>query len=665
MFNKILIANRGEIACRVITTARKLGIRTVAVFSDADANARHVKLADEAYCIGAAAASESYLLGEKIIEVARSANAEAIHPGYGFLSENANFSRLCKEANIVFIGPPESAIEAMGSKSSAKAIMSKANVPLVPGYYGDNQDDSFLLAKAQKIGFPVLIKASAGGGGKGMRIVEAEADFLESLSSCRRESMASFGDQEVLLEKYLTTPRHIEIQVFVDSQQNAVHLFERDCSVQRRYQKVIEEAPAPGLTKETRNKMGQVAIAAAKAINYEGAGTVEFLYDSGNFYFMEMNTRLQVEHPVTEMITGVDLVEWQLLVANGLPLPMTQDQLSINGHAFEVRLYAEDPAQNFLPSTGTITLLETPSQNQHVRIDTGIEPGDEISIYYDPMIAKLIVWDADRSKALNRLRGALSDYQVVGVETNLSYALAITGNKAFQEGQVSTDFINLYGDELIKEYDEPGELDYAIAGLYEYCLRQNQAIENASLSNEPDSPWHEVTGWQSNLTTKYHFNYQSTYDDQITEICVHMKKSDLVITTNEQTFLASGKLLDSTLQATIGTRRMNLVIEESQDVIHILSHGRHIKLKRYNIDHVLGDDNVSSKITAPMHGSIITLHVEQGESVSAGQALVTMEAMKMEHVITSPVKGFVEEILVSENDLIEEGIELIKLADHE
>ncbi|TRZ58399.1 MAG: ATP-grasp domain-containing protein, partial [Rhodocyclaceae bacterium] len=424
MFDKILIANRGEIACRVIKTARRLGIRTVAVYSAADAQARHVRMADEAVLLGPAAARESYLAGDKILAAAKQTGAQAIHPGYGFLSENAVFAEACQRAGVVFIGPPVAAIKAMGSKSAAKALMAEAGVPLVPGYHGDQQAPEFLKTHAEAIGYPVLIKASAGGGGKGMRVVTRPMDFLEALASCKREGQSSFGDEQVLLERYLQRPRHIEMQIFGDTLGNVVHLFERDCSVQRRHQKVLEEAPAPGMTTERRAAMGKAAVDAAKAVGYVGAGTVEFIADhdfasSGTFFFMEMNTRLQVEHPVTEMITGLDLVEWQLLVAAGEPLPLAQEQLAIRGHALEARIYAEDPDKGFLPSTGRLVHLAPPDESLHVRVDTGVEQGDEITPHYDPMISKLIVWDETRERTLARMLQALAQYRVVGVANNV------------------------------------------------------------------------------------------------------------------------------------------------------------------------------------------------------------------------------------------------------
>ncbi len=414
MFGTILIANRGEIACRVIRTARRMGIRSVAVFSEVDREAPHVALADVAYPIGPGPARESYLRADRILQAARASGAEAIHPGYGFLSENADFAQACASAGIVFIGPPPDAIRAMGSKSAAKALMQRADVPLVPGYHGEAQEESRLAEEAARIGYPVLIKASAGGGGKGMRVVEGAADFADALALAQGEARASFGDDRVLIERYLSRPRHIEMQVFADAHGNVVHLFERDCSIQRRYQKVVEEAPAPGMTAERREAMGRAACAAARAVGYQGAGTVEFIVEGDAFYFMEMNTRLQVEHPVTEMVTGQDLVEWQLRVAAGETLPLPQDAIRLQGHAIEVRLYAEDPARDYMPSTGTLQRLRPPAEGPHVRVDAGVSEGGAITVHYDPMIAKLIVWDTTRADAIRRLQAALAEYQVVG-----------------------------------------------------------------------------------------------------------------------------------------------------------------------------------------------------------------------------------------------------------
>src|SRR5262249_55678955 len=466
MFAKILIANRGEIACRVIKTARRMGIKTVAVYSDADRNAMHVAMADEAVHIGPSPARESYLVADKVMEGAKGTGAEAIHPGYGFLSENAGFAEACAKAGIVFIGPPPSAIRAMGSKSEAKKIMEKAKVPLVPGYHGDDQSPALLAKEAARIGFPVLIKASAGGGGKGMRVVEAADKFKEALEGAKREAKASFADDHVLVEKYLTRPRHIEIQVFADTHGNCLYLFERDCSIQRRHQKVIEEAPAPGMEPARRRQMGEAAVAAAKAIGYGGGGTGEFIANQdGTFYFREMNTRLRVEPPVTEMIPGQDLVEWQFVVAAGGRMPMTQEQLRIDGHAVEVRLYAEDPNRNFLPSTGTLVHLRLPAEDEHVRVDTGVRQGDTVTPFYDPMIAKVIVHDGDRPSAMRRMAGLMGETEVVGVTTNAALLKALCSHKAFVGGEIDTGFIERHRDELFAKPAPADDRAFAVATL--------------------------------------------------------------------------------------------------------------------------------------------------------------------------------------------------------
>ncbi|HMV93968.1 MAG TPA: acetyl/propionyl/methylcrotonyl-CoA carboxylase subunit alpha, partial [Thauera aminoaromatica] len=501
MFDKILIANRGEIACRVIKTARRMGIKTVAVYSEADANARHVRLADEAVLIGPAAARESYLVIDKIIAAAKQTGAQAIHPGYGFLSENEDFCHACEREGIVFIGPPVSAIRAMGSKSEAKKLMEAAGVPLTPGYHGDDQDPAWLHQQADAIGYPVLIKAAAGGGGKGMRLVDRSEDFIDLLASCKREAISSFGDDHVLVEKYITKPRHIEIQVFGDTHGNVVYLFERDCSVQRRHQKVLEEAPAPGMTLERRAAMGKAAVDAAKAVGYVGAGTVEFIANQdGSFYFMEMNTRLQVEHPVTEMITGLDLVEWQLRVASGEKLPLAQEQLQIRGHALEARIYAEDPAKGFLPSTGKLVHLAPPAESLHVRVDTGVEEGDEISPHYDPMIAKLIVWDINRDRALARMLQALADYRVVGVANNIEFLSRLTACPAFAGADLDTGLIEREKAYLFPADEAvPAEV-LQIAALAELLRDAAFADRRAARGADPASPWHARDGWRMNAT---------------------------------------------------------------------------------------------------------------------------------------------------------------------
>ncbi|MFN7097754.1 MAG: acetyl/propionyl/methylcrotonyl-CoA carboxylase subunit alpha, partial [Gammaproteobacteria bacterium] len=445
MFNSILIANRGEIACRVMRTAKRMGLRCIAVYSDADAHAPHVKMADEAYHLGPAPARTSYLDAEKILAIAKLSNADAIHPGYGFLSENAEFAKQCETAGIIFIGPPASAITAMGSKSNAKQLMEKAGVPLIPGYHGKDQSAAAFIKAAEKIGYPVLLKAAAGGGGKGMRVVNQASEMEIALAAAKREGLSSFGDDYILVEKYLAKPRHVEIQVFSDQHHHHLYLYERDCSIQRRHQKIIEEAPAPDMTDKLRSAMGAAAVACAKAIGYVGAGTIEFLLDEdGQFYFMEMNTRLQVEHPVTEMITGLDLVEWQLRVAAGEKMPLTQAQIPLHGHAIEVRIYAEDPAHDFLPSIGTIHYLQQPQLQNWLRVDTGVETGSQISQYYDPMIAKLIVWGESRTEAILRLLQALAHYHVCGVQTNLALLANIASHPDYQTAKVFTHFIDVH-----------------------------------------------------------------------------------------------------------------------------------------------------------------------------------------------------------------------------
>ncbi len=499
MFQKILIANRGEIACRVIKTARRLGIATVAVYSEADADARHVRLADEAVLIGPAAPRESYLVIDKMIAAAQQTGARAIHPGSGFLSENPDFAEACAANGIVFIGPPAGAIRAMGSKSTAKALMARAGIPLTPGYHGDNQEPAFLREQANQIGYPVLIKASAGGGGKGMRVVERAEDFETALASCQREASSAFGDARVLVEKYLTQPRHIEIQVFGDAHGNTMHLFERDCSVQRRHQKVLEEAPAPGMTSERRAAMGKAAVAAAKAVGYIGAGTVEFIVSPESvFYFMEMNTRLQIEHPITEMITGLDLVEWQLRVACGEPLPLTQEQLQIHGHALEARIYAEDPAKGFLPSTGKLAHLAPPEENLHVRVDTGVEEGDEIGPFYDPMIAKLIVWDTSREQALARMLQALARYRIVGVANNVDFLSRLVASPAFTRADLDTGLIERERDFLFVTGSPIPREVFLVAALATLLREEARASSEASSHSDPLSPWHWRDGWRLN-----------------------------------------------------------------------------------------------------------------------------------------------------------------------
>jgi 3-methylcrotonyl-CoA carboxylase alpha subunit len=664
MFEKILIANRGEIACRVAHTCKRLGVRTVAVYSEADTHARHVALCDEAYLLGPAPARDSYLKVDLLLQIARQSGAQALHPGYGFLSENAEFAEACQAAGLVFIGPPPAAIRAMGSKSAAKAIMAKAGVPLVPGYHGNDQSLATLARAADEIGYPVLIKASAGGGGKGMRVVESAAQLAEGLAAAQREALAAFGDDQVLIEKYLFRPRHIEIQVFADRYGHALYLFERDCSVQRRHQKILEEAPAPGMTPERRREMGEAAVAAARAIGYEGAGTVEFIaHQDGNFYFMEMNTRLQVEHPVTEMITGQDLVEWQLLVAAGEPLPRTQDQLAIHGHAFEARLYAEDPDREFLPSIGRLEHLRTPAENLHVRIDTGVRQNDEVSPHYDPMIAKLIVWDQDRPSALRRLRQALADYQIVGVATNLRLLSALAAHPAFAAGEVNTGFIEYHRPALFPDKQTVSDRILALATLGRLLYVEREAASRARQSGDPWSPWHSTSAWRLNDD-----NMQTLYfrdGDREVTVTAHYCGAHIRLDLPGGSLPVSGELEgEGDLVADLdGVRVRATLVRQGEDMV-ILSQGESHLLTVHNpLTEGMEDELDAGSLAAPMPGAVIQIMVREGDAVAAGDPLLILEAMKMEHTITAPRAGTVERLHFKVGDQVQEGVELLVLSD--
>jgi 3-methylcrotonyl-CoA carboxylase alpha subunit len=661
MFAKILIANRGEIACRVIRTARRLAIRTVAVYSEADARAQHVLAADEAYRIGPAAAKESYLRGDRILEVARASGAQAIHPGYGFLSENEDFAEACERAGIAFIGPPASAIRAMGLKSASKRIMEQAGVPLVPGYHGDDQSPALLQREADRIGYPVLIKASAGGGGKGMRIVEASAEFAAALASCKREAASAFGDDAVLIEKYLRRPRHIEIQVFGDRHGNCVHLFERDCSVQRRHQKVLEEAPAPGMTPERRAAMGSAAVAAAKAIGYVGAGTVEFIADqSGTFHFMEMNTRLQVEHPVTEMITGQDLVEWQLRVARGEPLPLRQDALAIDGHALEARIYAEDPAKGFLPATGRIVHLGTPPASRHVRIDTGVAAGDEISPHYDPMIAKLIVWERDRPAALARMRAALEQFQVVGVTTNVAFLGRLVASKAFAGADLDTGLIERSRDELFPPPAPASDEVLAAATLAELARHDREAREHAAASGDPWSPWGACDGWRLNQDNHHVLVFRE--GEREVAVTAHYRRDGYEVELPGGRRMLSGETAGASgIRAWLDGEALAATVVRSGATIDVFHGAERHSLELHDpwLAGVEGDAH-GGGLAAPMPGKVIAVLVAAGAAVERGAPLVIMEAMKMEHTITAPAAGTVKEILYAVGEQVAEGAELIR-----
>ncbi|MFC4161524.1 acetyl/propionyl/methylcrotonyl-CoA carboxylase subunit alpha [Chitinimonas lacunae] len=663
MFKKILIANRGEIACRVIRSADRLGIDSVAVYSDADADARHVKLAGEAFRLGPPAPKASYLRGDRLIELARQSGAEAIHPGYGFLSENEDFAAACAAAGVVFIGPPAAAIAAMGSKSAAKRLMEQAAVPLVPGYHGDDQDAALLAREAERIGYPVLIKASAGGGGKGMKIVERREDFAAQLASAQREAQASFGDDRVLIEKYLTRPRHIEIQVFADSHGNVVYLFERDCSVQRRHQKVLEEAPAPGMNEERRRQMGEAAVNAARAIGYVGAGTVEFIVDtlSGEFYFMEMNTRLQVEHPVTEMITGQDLVEWQLRVASGERLPLTQEQLRIHGHAFEARVYAEAPARDFLPQIGHLRHLREPAQSAHVRIDTGVEAGDEISPYYDPMIAKLIVWDESRERALDRLAQALADYEIVGLDTNLDFLGRLARHPAFRAAELDTGFIGRHQAELIPPPPEPSREVLALAALAELCSVAAEREAARLRSDDPDSPWHAVTGWRLNQDNRHALHFR--HGEREYAVVAHYRPDHFVLELGEHKLRATARLDgDGRLRADLDGHRVSASALREEKTLTLLFAGAAYELEPFNpLLAGLAAEDDSGGLTAPMPGTVVAVHVKAGDTVEKGAPLMILEAMKMEHTIAAPFDGTVESVFFLAGEQVKEGAALLAL----
>jgi len=665
MFNKILIANRGEIACRVIKTARRMGIRTVAVYSEADAGARHVRLADEAVCIGAPPPRESYLVVDKIIAAALATGAQAVHPGYGFLSENEEFAEACAKNGIVFIGPPVTAIRAMGSKSEAKKLMEKAGVPLTPGYHGDNQDPDLLWKEADQIGYPVLIKAAAGGGGKGMRAVAASGDFLEALSSCKREAASSFGDQHVLIEKYLQRPRHIEIQVFGDSHGNCVYLFERDCSVQRRHQKVLEEAPAPGMTPGRRAAMGKAAVDAAKAVGYVGAGTVEFIVNQdGTFYFMEMNTRLQVEHPVTEMITGLDLVEWQLKVGAGETLPLRQEQLVIRGHALEARIYAEDPDKGFLPSVGRLIHLAPPAETLNVRVDTGVEQDDEISPHYDPMIAKLIVWDGSdtnaRERALARMLQALADYRVVGVSNNIGFLSRLVACPAFAQADLDTGLIERERAFLFPEGTEPPAEAWLVAALAELIRDQQYAEAEAVESGDPFSPWHARDGWRLNGNARREIRLRAGETEKA--VNAGYAGDSFVLEFEGQTVTAAGRFTGgSELRVDLGGRRINVTVVSANEKRHVFIDGVSFVFAAIDpLFHAGSGGGAEGGLTAPMPGKVIALIAPVGGRVEKGAPLLILEAMKMEHTIAAPASGTVKAFLFNVGEQVSDGAELVE-----
>ncbi|MGI5310066.1 acetyl/propionyl/methylcrotonyl-CoA carboxylase subunit alpha [Rheinheimera sp. WS51] len=654
MFRKILIANRGEIACRIIDTAHKLGIRCVAVYSEADANARHVRMADEAYLLGPAPSKDSYLRLDKIIAIAQKSGAEAIHPGYGFLAENEQFAQACADADIVFIGPPVSAITAMGSKSAAKNIMQKAGVPLVPGYHGEDQSDAKLAEESAKVGYPQLLKAAYGGGGKGMRVVWSEDEFASALAGARREATAGFGNDKMLIERYLTKPRHIEIQVFADNHGNAVYLAERDCSIQRRHQKVIEEAPAPNFTQQQRESMGEAAVKAAQAIDYRGAGTVEFLFDEdGSFYFMEMNTRLQVEHPVTEMITGQDLVNWQLLIAAGEPLPLSQDQVQIDGHAIEVRVYAEDPDNDFLPATGKLTYLRQPEASRYVRVDTGVVENDEVSPFYDPMIAKLIVWDQSRDRAISRMLRALDDYRIAGVTTNLGFLTSLAEHPAFKAAELDTNFINQHHDSLFAPANQQNNQALVLAALYILQQQKSQVNHKTSFS-----PWQFSHGWRLNETPTVTLTLRR--GDEENQVTIEQHQQHYQVQLGEQSVICNAELNGDELSAVVGEHRTKVRVSQYQDTVSVfIKHQRYDFIYQTEVATDLDGAEHAGSLTAPMNGTVVAVLVDKGAVVKAGDTLVIMEAMKMEYSIKATQDGTVNDVFYAAGDLVQDGAELV------
>ncbi|MAA76375.1 MAG: 3-methylcrotonyl-CoA carboxylase [Salinisphaeraceae bacterium] len=655
MFKKILIANRGEIGCRIVDTCRRMGVGTVAIYSEADARSRLVRMADEAWCVGPAPSKDSYLRIDRIIEAARTSGAEAVHPGFGFLAENAEFAEACEQAGLVFIGPPASAIRAMGSKSAAKALMDKAGVPLVPGYHGDDQDGEKLAAEADRIGYPVLIKAVSGGGGKGMRVVESADEFAAALASCQREAAASFNDDRVLIEKYITRPRHIEVQIFGDRDGQIIHLNERDCSAQRRHQKVVEEAPAPHMTPARRAEMGRAAVDAGQAVDYVGAGTVEFIVDDRNdFYFMEMNTRLQVEHPVTEMITGIDLVEWQLRIAAGEPLPQAQQDIGIDGHSIEVRVYAEEPANDFLPSIGTLVHFQPPRESRHVRVETGVESGDAVSPHYDPMLAKLIVWDENREQATERMLQALSEFRVLGVGNNIAFLSRLVDHAAFRQGEVDTHLIAREGSALTRPAQQVASPLLAAAALW---LVDREGVAGAETPLA--SPWLIRDAWRANAGHDSRMTF-SVGDDEH-EVVVHREAGQTRLTIDDETRPAEWRPLDDTRgQLVLGDLTCEAQVLRRGDVIEVYAGGQSLQLTHADpLDHVFEEDAAEGGLTAPMPGSVIELLVEQGSKVSQGDALLVMEAMKMEHTIYAPANGTVDEFLYQPGEQVDEGAELV------
>jgi 3-methylcrotonyl-CoA carboxylase alpha subunit len=649
MIRRLLMANRGEIVCRIVRTARRLGITTIAVYSDADRNAQHVRAADEAYYLGPAPAAMSYLSIGKLIALARRVGADAVHPGYGFLSENALFAQACQDAGLIFIGPPASAIESMGSKSASKAAMAAVGVPVAPGYHGDEQSATRLIEEAARVGFPLIIKASAGGGGKGMQVVRSAVEVPAAVESAQRLARTAFGDDRLLMERYFPKARHVEVQIFADSHGQTLSLFDRDCSVQRRHQKIIEEAPAPGLRDEVRISMAQAAVKSAQAVGYIGAGTVEFLVDHAqNFYFMEMNTRLQVEHPVTELITGIDLVEWQLRIAQGERLPRAQAEMSRHGFAVEARLYAEDPAREYLPSVGQIAHLHWPESVPGLRLDTGVESGDEISTYYDPMLGKVIAWGETRATAIELLHRALSEVEIVGVATNRALLTSVLADPEFRRGSVGTDFLNVRRTNLVFGEPDAGHADIALGAVW--CAAKR--ADNNAL-------WEDSRGWR--LAAPASSTWRFAQGNAVVELSapdeymVRVSKDEYVVRV-----LARGAHL---LLAECQGQMQNMSVYDANPVLHLFREGRHVVLHLVSTDdavQVAGDSEQGTLLT-PLPGTVVAVHVAAGQQVARGTPLVTVEAMKMEHTLTAPYDGVVSRIAYGITDRVQSGAVLVEL----
>ncbi|WP_458069243.1 ATP-binding protein [Rhodanobacter sp. BL-MT-08] len=662
MFERVLIANRGEIACRVIRTCRRLGIHTIAVYSEADADAQHVRLADEAWPIGGPRPGDSYLRGDVILDVAKKSGAQAIHPGYGFLSENTAFARACAAAGVVFIGPKPESIDAMGSKAAAKALMESHAVPLVPGYHGDNQDNAHLAGQARKTGFPLMIKAASGGGGKGMRIVREEKEFADALASAQREAASAFGDTRVILERYVEHPRHIEFQVFGDTHGNVIHLNERECSAQRRYQKVLEETPSPFLDEARRKAMGEAAVAAAKAVDYVGAGTIEFIVaTSGEFFFMEMNTRLQVEHPVTEMTLGLDLVEWQLRVAAGQPLPLRQEQIHALGHAIEVRLYAEDPDQNFLPGSGKLQTLRLPTPSDHVRLDGGVIEGDTVTIFYDPMIAKLIVYDVNRTQALQRLREALASCEIIGPKSNIGFLERLARHPVVVEGRIDTGYLDRHLEEFLVGDIAP--TDAVLFAAATAALLQDEA-DIVATPADPHSPWARADAWRIGHAGKRAIAL--TLRDQRYDIEAQGYDGHYLLQHGDARCKVDGaRLQANTLSARFDGESLRLPLRVDED--HVLLHDA--AGQRYSFTRAVAfawtakDAAGGNQVIAPMPGRIVLVKARAGDSVEQGDELLVMEAMKMELALKAPRAGIIDSILATQGEFVDADTVLVRFAD--